>query len=274
MTDENRHNERTQEDQLILVYCPGLWPYRSPLDRASWWLGQGLAEGLSSLPGLVGYASLSALVDPLAVERPEEVPLRVFRTLPPIELVRREALELEATWAITGRLLTDREGMELWLNCLDGPTGDLLWTGRVQPRPSRLLWTAAGLVRRMLKDLQVGSFDEISVNSLFPTSNWQAFTLLARLDEQMEIWHDDDVRAGIEIVKTASHALALDHGLAQAETTLRTVVPKVVAASTTTDDLDRIKDALIGDTDSQLLREMRQLVHKNWLTLAQTENQT
>ena len=274
MTDENRHTERTDEDQLILVYSPGLWPYRSPLDRVSWSIGQCFAEGLSGLPGFVGYASPGALVDPAALERPGEIPLRVFRALPPIDVIQREAVELDARWAITGRLLTDREGMELWLNCLDGPTGDLLWTGRIQPRPSRLLWTTAGLLRRMLKDLGVDAFEAITVKTLFPTNNWQAFMLLARLEEQLEVWDEEDVDSGVEIVKTASHTLALDHDLVQAGNALRGVLPRLVEVSKTKADLERAKEALIGDSDAPLLREMRQLVHKCWLTLAQTENRT
>ena len=274
MTDENSHDKVTEEDQLVLVYSPGLWPYRSPLDRASWLLGRGLSEALTGLPGLVGYLSPNALVDPAAIDYPGEVPFRVYRTLPPIGVVRREAAELGARWAITGRLLTDREGMELWLNCLDGPSGDLLWTGRVQPKPTRLLWTTAGLLRRMLKDLQVPSYETITVNSLFPTSDWQTFILLARLDGQIETWSEEDIEKGIEIVATASRALALDPKVVQAGEVLRIVVEKIVANATNKPELERTRDAMVGDSASASLREMRQLVHKRWLTLAQATNQT
>ena len=164
--------------------------------------------------------------------------------------------------------------MELWLNCLDGPSGDLLWTGRVQPKPTRLLWTTAGLLRRMLKDLQVPSYETITVNSLFPTSDWQTFILLARLDGQIETWSEEDIEKGIEIVATASRALALDPKVVQAGEVLRIVVEKIVANATNKPELERTRDAMVGDSASASLREMRQLVHKRWLTLAQATNQT
>lgn len=260
--------------KFVLVFAPGLWPYRAPLDYVSWQLAANLATLLGTLPGVTAFATPKSLLEPAAANDPR-VPIRVYRSLPPIEVVREEGEVLGADWAITGRLLIDSRGLEVWLNCLDAREGHLLWIGKQATEPSKVLFSFVSLIRKMVQKLAVDGADTITVESLCGTGSWPAFIALSNAQKLVQQWHlDEAVSIGLELLKNASRALALDSRLEDAKAILEQVGPLVVERIEKRPGIDLARDSLAGSEQNPTLMELRQLLHNRWLALAETSEQT
>jgi hypothetical protein len=279
MTDvdiENPTAEDVQPDRLVLVFAPSLWPFRSPLDRVSWELGTGIARLLSMVPGLVGYATPRALADPAAVDpnpggiRP---PLRVLRSLPPVSTVREEAASLGASWALTGRLLMDAEGTELWLNLLSGSTGDLLWTSQVRPRRDRLLWSLVDLLRSLLEAQGLTAPPTLSTHLLAPTGSWPALVAYTRARQLQEGWQGE-LSVAQRIIASASKAVALDPAFVEAAEFVKRVAEGLLNSATNTAVCEAVRDAIGPHPTAEVLVIIRRRAHERWLALAKGEGET
>jgi len=199
----------------------------------------------------------------------------VYRSLPPIEVVLEEGEALGADWAITGRLLIDSQGLEVWLNCLDAREGHLLWVGKQATEPSKVLFSVVSLIRKMLQKLAVSGADKITVESLFGTGSWPAFIALCNAQEMVQRWHlDPTVPLGLELIKNASRAFALDHRLEDAKVLLEQVGPLVIECIQDRADIDSARGSIVGSEQNATLKELRQLLHNRWLALAETSEQT
>lgn len=247
------------ESQLVIVFAPALWPYRLGLDRACWWLAEGMAAMLSTAQGLVGYATPMSLAGAGSTA--------VYRSLPSGQRVRREADALGATWAITGRLLMDAHRIELWLNLLDGNTAVLLRTVRLQPSPQRMLWALADALSRLTTEMGLDETPDFSGRDLVGTGSWQAFLAYSRASEWTER-AESDAALRLRAVSAASRAVALDPKYAEAEKLLRRTVSIVLKASRNIDECDVLKAALGEHSRNETIRELRREAHVRSLALA------
>lgn len=260
-------------DRLVVVFAPGLWPFRSPLDAPAWYLAEGLARALSEVPGLLAYATPRSLVEPSAEPaRPGAPELRVLRALPPIPVVRSEAAALGAGLALTGRVLSDRHGYELWLNLLDGPSGDLVWTGHATAEATDVLWRLTGLARKLVTAQQLPP-DALTVHSIAGTGSWPAFLAWSRARERLERW-DGAVAGVVEILAAAARAHALDPAFAAAEALLSAHGPALVDALEDLDGCDAARDALEVAAERPAAVALRRAVHERYLALAERGGQT
>jgi hypothetical protein len=218
-----------------------------------------MAAALSTTQGLVGYAT------PMSFSGAGG--MAVYRSLPSAQRVRREAENLGADWAITGRLLVDADRTELWLNLLDGKTAVLLRTIRLQPSPQRMLWELADVLSGLTTDMGLTEAPEFSGRDLVGTGSWHAFLAHSRASEWTERAASDSALR-LRAVSAASRAVALDPKYAEAEKLLRHTVGTVLKASKNIDACDALKAALGPDSRNETILELRRAVHEHSLALA------
>lgn len=252
---------------MIVVFTPGLWPFRSPLDATSWYLAEGTARALSAVPELLAYATPRALVDPTAEPaRPGGPPIRALRSLPPIDLVRSEAAALGAEVVLTGRILTDHKGSQIWLNALSGASGDLTWTGHANTDSGDLLWRWVGLLRRWLT-AEGSSPQSVTVQTVAGTGSWAGFVAYARARHAVERWRGDG-REAVLVLDAASRALGLDPSFRAADDLLSRWGEPLVAAIEDLEVCGAARDALADKAELPVLIRLRRLVHERYLALS------
>ncbi len=271
--EEGAGGDAQADDRLVVVFAPGLWPFRSPLDAPAWYLAEGVARALSEVPGLLAYATPRALVEPSAEPaRPGAPALRVLRSLPPIPLLRAEAAALGAPLALTGRVLSDRQGYELWLNLVDGPSGDLVWTGHATAEATDVLWRLTWLLRKLVSAQQLAP-ETLTVHTIAGTGSWPAFVAWSRARERLERWEGAASEVA-EILEAAARAHALDPAFAAAEALLANHGPALVEALEDLAGCDAARDALELAADRPAAVALRRAVHERYLALAERGGQT
>ncbi len=247
------------DQALIVVFPMSLWPLRSPLDGPSWFLAQGIAAAISGMAGMLGYATPRGRLDL------DDDTIRVRRELPTVELVVAECQALGAVGALTGRLLVDEHGLEIWMNAHSGQTGDLLWTDRVVARSDNALWQITGLVRRFL--FKEGAFDlsPITVQTIAGTGSWPAFVAMSRA----RLANDR-----FEIVRDAARALSLDPLLVSAQELLEREGSALIESASHPDECAAVRDALAPLGDLGPVVAIRKLAHERALALAKAGIET
>lgn len=260
-----------QANNLVVVFAPGLWPFRCDLDRISWTLAQGLADALSTLSGLLGYATPRALVPTDSATSSSKI--RVFRSLPPDALVADEARQLGAAWAVTGRILVDQKGLEFWLNLLDGPSGALLWTRCVSTGRSRALWAFLSLVQDLVGALGIEDPSCLSVRSISPTGSWQSLVSFA---ETVDLWENQQQSLNVQLdaLRKARRAVALDPGFEEASQLFEEVGEQILKKDLNSEELHAIIEVLAGQQSPEPTKKLRKIAQQRLVALANQERQT
>ena len=252
--------------RLLVLFAPGLWPYRSELDGVCWLLTVGAARALSQLDGLAVYASPSARVD-------SGGPPRLYRSLPPDDVVLAESRQLGADWVVTGRLLADTTDLELWLNALDGRTGHLLTTARRNATRDRFIWFFTATVSRIVKALGIRFPESLEAHRLAPTTSFGALLAYTRASER-DRHGDGGLEATLDVVRLASRAAALDHGFEEAVDLMISVAEPLIARLDDPLHVRRLQESIVGDHAFEPARRLRQAAHKRLLTLAKRQGET
>lgn len=260
-----------QANDLVVVFAPGLWPFRCDLDRISWTLAQGVADALSTLPGLLGYATPRALVSTDSAANPDQ--LRVFRSLPPDALVIDEARQLGAAWVVTGRILLDRKGLEFWLNLLDGTNGALLWTRSVSTGRSKALWAFLSLVQDLGCALGIEDTSCLSVRSFSPTGSWQSLVTFAETVDLLAN-QQHGLEAQFKILRKALRAVALDPRFEQASHLFEEVGKQILKKDLSSEDLRAFLEVLAGHNSPRPTKKLRKIAQQRLVALANQERQT
>jgi TolB-like protein len=255
-----------EADRLLVLFAPGLWPFRSQLDGVVWELTQGMAAALSEVEGLVAYATPRVLVA-------GEPAVQLMRALPPDELVRDECRLLGASWAVTGRVLEDARGLEVWLNLLDGASGALLWTLRQTPSRERLVWQLTGAAHRLVMQLGLEVSEGLEARLVAPTTSFGALVSWVRAKGARARWSGER-ELGFDIVRDAARAAALDHGFGEAIELLEEVGDALLAALDDPLDIQRLRESVVGDVSFEPARRLRQAAHERLLALAKRSWQT
>lgn len=236
-------------------------------------IGQGIATSFVQVPGLLGYVSPRGLVDPGALDPGSSRPVKVLRSLPELQTVREEGRSLQATWAITGRLLVDAKGVEIWLNLLDARSGDLLWTRSVQVTRERVLWRVMGLVRGVVVAMGPYVPDLITLPTVFPTGSWEALVSYARALDLVGA-SGGGGEQGLDAFRAVSRAVALDPRFDAAVRLFQDLGRRLLAEFTNEEECNRLRSAIAGMSEIGAIREMLQLAHNRILALAKGVRET
>ena len=157
---------------------------------------------------------------------------------------------------------------------LDGATGDLCWTRRIQPEVERTLFALVGLLRRMTRDLGVPGGEVIEVADIAGTGSWAAFVTYCRTIPKAREWRAGAQAAGVDALHLASRALAQDPDYSEPVRLLEEMGPSLVESASGPAELGHLMDRLVGEGQLDPVRTLRGAIHDRRLALAQRGGQT
>jgi len=170
-------------------------------------------------------------------------------------------------------MLRDKTGFEVWLNLLDGRTNHLLMTQHIFTPQQKLLWRLVLLVRQLARGMDVPIPDDFGLSYLFPTGSYESYVSYARAYQLRHQWRGDP-KTGIEIIRAASRAAALDYTFDDAAIAMLDVGLALAERIDRIDDIEALRDAVVGDSDFEPAKRLRRAVHERHLALAEGAKQT
>ena len=112
-----------------------------------------------------------------------------------------------------------------------------------------------------------------ALRNVFPTGSYESYASFARAYGLRHQWRGD-VPTGIEIVRAASRAAALDYTFDDAAALMLEFGLSFVDRLEHVDEAEALRDAIVGDSGFEPAQRLRRAVHERHLALAEGAKQT